>query len=241
MKKTYLTLLAIVVGIGMLILSSCKLGCEHGSGHQSTETRKVADFTKIDVSGEFKVNIKQDSSLALNITTDDNLMKYIKTKVSNNKLYISTKDRNICTNGPIAITIGVRNLSEIASAGGVEIVSQGKLVTKDFHFDLSGATKINMELDAANVSTEGSGATEISLKGQASSHTIDLSGGSKVYAFDFIVGNYNIDLSGASDCEINVLHSLNVSSSGASSIKYKGNPSSIHNDKSGISSITKVN
>jgi hypothetical protein len=240
MKKICLNFLIAITGFSLVLLSSCRLGCEHGSGHQATENRKVSDFNRIDISGDFKIILKQDSSLALNITADDNLLKSIKTEVSGNKLYISTGNKSICNAGPMTVTIGVHNVNLIKSSGAVELTTAGKLVTKDLHFDLSGASQINMELNAANVNTEGSGSTDITLKGQASAHTIDLSGGGKIHAFDFVVGDYKIETSGASDLEINVLRTLSINSSGASSIKYKGNPTSINNDKSGISSLTKI-
>jgi hypothetical protein len=241
MKKTYLKILTTIAGISLMLLSSCSFRCEHGSGHQVSETRKLGNFTKIDISGGFKVILKQDSSLAITVSADDNLIKYIKTTVDDNKLRISTGDRNLCNSGEMAITIGVRNIEQIKASGAIDLSSDGKINAKDFQFKLLGATKVNMDIDAANLNTEGSGATEINLKGQASSHNIDLSGGSKIYALDFVVGNYNISTSGASECQINVLHSLNIHTSGASTIKYRGNPSTINNDKSGASSITKIN
>jgi len=241
MKRYRLNILAAIAVIAVILLPSCRFGCVHGSGNQVSEMRKVAGFTKIDVSGAFKIILKQDSSSTVNISTDDNLLKYVNTEVSGDKLRISTRGKNICTNGPILITIGIHHLGEIKSSGAVEVESAGKLITGDLSFKLSGITKVNMELDAAHVSTESSGSAEINLKGQASSHSVDLNGGGKIHAFDFVVGNYTIETSGASDCEINVLHQLNVNSSGASSIKYKGNPTSVNSDKSGISSITKVN
>ncbi|HTH82188.1 MAG TPA: head GIN domain-containing protein [Mucilaginibacter sp.] len=240
MKKIYLALIITVAGISVLLLNSCKMGCVKGSGKQTSETRKVNEFTRIDISGAFKINLKQDSSSAVTITGDDNLLQYIKTDVDDHKLRIK-QDKNICSTGTITVNIGVHHLDLIKASGAVEVFSDGKIVTQDLHLNLSGITKINMDLDAANVNTEASGATELMLKGQASSHNVDLSGGGKIQAFDFIVGNYNISTSGASDCEINVLHDLTVNSSGAASIKYKGNPASIHNDKSGVSTITKVN
>jgi hypothetical protein len=168
-------------------------------------------------------------------------LKYIKTEVGDNKLHISTDSRGICSSGPPIVTIGVRNLAAIKASGAVEVSSEGTLTAGDMQFNLTGATNINMGLNAANVSIEGHGVTEITLRGQASSNSIDLSGGGKIHAFDFVVGNYNISTTGASECEINVLHDLNLNSTGASSIKYKGNPANIHNDKAGASSITKVN
>jgi hypothetical protein len=241
MKKAYLTALTVFAGISLLLLSSCRLHCVKGSGKEAAENRKVADFTKLDISGSYKVVLKQDSSLSVAITADDNLLKYIKTEVNGDKLKISTDNKNFCTDRDIVITVGVHNIEAIKASGAIDIKSDGKIVAKNFGFDLSGATKINMDLDAADVSTDGSGVTEITLRGQASSHHVDLSGGGKIHAFDFIVGNYDIETSGASDCDINVLHELSVNSSGASDIKYKGNPTTINNKKAGISSITKVN
>lgn len=239
MKKSILNLILFIAGISLILLSSCRLTCVRGSGNQISETRKVGDFTRIDVSGEFKVNLKQDSSSSLTIMADDNLLKYIKTSVNGDKLRIYTK-KNICGSGELVVNVGVRNLNEVDASGAVSVASNGKITTGDLRFNLSGATKVTMDLNAANVSTEGSGATKINLTGQASSHNIDLSGAGKVNAFDFVVGNYNIETSGATKCQINVLNSLTVHTSGASSIQYRGNPKTINNDKSGASSIKKV-
>ncbi len=195
----------------------------------------------IDISGDFKVNIKQDStaSPSLTIDADDNLLKYIKTSVSSGKLRIYIR-KNICNSGRMTVNVNMRNITDVAASGAVEINSVGKILTKDIHFNLTGATKLTMDLNAANVHTEGSGATKINLTGQASSHHVELTGAGRVNAFDFVVGDYNIENSGASKCQINVLNSLNVHTSGASKIQYRGNPKTINNDKSGASSIEKV-
>jgi len=239
MKKTIFTLGVLLSVVSLLLLSSCRINCVRGSGNQTSETRKVPDFTKIDVSGEFKLILKQDSSSSLTINADDNLLKYIKTTVTDGKLKIYTK-KSICNSGELVVTIGVRHIDDIGASGAVTIESAGKITTQDLHFDLSGATKVNMDLNAANVHTEGSGATKISLTGQASSHHVELSGAGKLMAFDFVVGEYRIETSGATKCEINVLNSLSVETSGASKIEYRGNPKTINNDKTGASSVQKV-
>ena len=239
MKKTYLALTIIAV-LAFTGLSSCMLNCVHGSGNQASEDRKVGDFSRISVSGSYKVILKQDSSMSLKLTGDDNLLKYIKTVVEGGRLRIYSK-RSLCNSGQMTINVGVRNLDEIKASGAVEVESDGKLHTQDFRIKLSGVTKVTLDLNAANVNTNGSGATELNLKGQATSHDIDLSGSGKVYALDFVVGSCEIQTSGVGHSEVNVLNSLSVHSSGASEVKYRGNPSSVSNDKSGASSIEKIN
>lgn len=239
MKKYLSTLTIAGALITTGILSSCNYRCVHGSGNQTTEKRKAEDFKKVDISGAFKVHLKQDSSLTIDIKADDNLIKYISTSVEGGVLHIKSR-KNFCDPGDMVINIGVKNLDEIKASGAVEVNSDGKLNAKDFKLDLSGATKITLDLNAANVSTDGSGATEVHLTGQAASHKIDLSGAGKIEAFDFVVGDYDIETSGIGHCKINVLKTLNVHTSGASEIQYKGSPSTVNNDKSGASSIKKV-
>jgi len=239
MKKHLVSIYILAASALLLLLPACTLTCVTGSGTKVSEDRKVDDFTSLKVSGNFKVVLVQDSSLNLHITTDDNLMKYIKTSVEGGKLIVSNE--NVCPTGDQQLTIGVRNLNGIRISGAVEMASQGKINTGDMEMQLSGATKVTLDINAARLTTKGSGSTEINLKGQASTHDVDLSGSGNVNALDFIVGDYNISTSGSSDCSINVLRELNVHSSGSSSIKYRGTPTQINNSKSGSSSIEKVN
>lgn len=233
-------LLILFAAITLSGLSACMVNCVHGSGNEATENRKVTDFDKISISGGYKVVLKQDSSLLLKITADDNLLKYIKTEVRGGRLHIYSK-RNFCNTSQLTIYIGVRNLNEIKASGAVEVQGDGKIHTQDMNFRLSGATKITMDINAANVTTSGSGVTEINLKGQATSHNIELSGSGKIYALDFVAGSCNIQTSGVGYSEVNVLNSLSVHSSGASQVKYRGNPANVTNDKSGASSVEKIN
>jgi hypothetical protein len=240
MKRLQFIAATILSVIAVGSFSSCMLHCVHGSGHQVSEDRKVGQFSRIDISGAYKVILKQDSSYSLKITTDDNLLQYIKTDVDGDKLRIHSH-KNFCNSGEMVVYIGVKNLDEMRASGGVEIESDGTVHTKDIEFGLSGATKVTMDLNAANVHVSGSGTTELNLKGQATSLNVDMSGVGHVYAFDFIVGSCDLSTTGAGHCEVNVLNSLHVHSTGASEVKYKGNPSDVSSDKTGASSIEKVN
>jgi len=238
MKKLYVNILLIITFISIIALSACDMvHCVHGSGNKITENRKVKDFTRIKVDGDFKVILKQDSSLNLDINADDNIMKIIETNVNGDRLHIHTK-KHVC-NGEITITVGVRNLEELKASGAIDVSSEGTLKVKDIGFEFAGASKLNLDLNANNVTTSGSGATEITLRGQATSNNISTSGVGKLNALDFVVGSCDIQSSGASESRVNVLQKLNISSSGAASVKYKGHPN-ISQDKSGALSVEAI-
>ena len=215
------------------------MNCVKGSGNSASEDRKVEKFTGLEASGDYKILLKQDSSYSLHITGDDNLLKYIKTTISGDNLRISSK-KSLCSKSPITIVIGVANLDELKGTGAIQITSEGKLNVKDIDIHLAGASKVDLDLNATNVTTKGSGATEIYLKGQATTHTIDLTGSGKLSALDFVVNKYDLQTTGASECKINVLTDLKVHTTGASDVQYRGNPTNINNSKSGASSLKKI-
>lgn len=223
------------------VLSSCGgSGCITGSGEQIVEQRSIGDFSKLEISGDFKVLISQSDSSAMSIMADDNIIPHVKQKISNDVLTI-TLDKDICDGGPVAISLSSKIWNAIKASGAVEVIGESKIVAQDFELDLSGATDVALVLEAARLTTNTSGAAEITLKGQSRQHFIETSGSSTIKAFDFVVSDYRLESSGASDAQINVLNSLEVKSSGQSNIVYKGNPKTIKRNESGASSITQAN
>ncbi|SHN28592.1 head GIN domain-containing protein [Mucilaginibacter sp. OK098] len=240
MKKIYLTILAVVAGITLASLTSCRMHCVRGSGNQITENRKVGDFKRLEVSDSFKVIIKQDSSTTINVTADDNLLKYIKTTVSDGKLRIYTR-KNMCNSGEMIVKVPVRMLEGLASSDASEITADGKITAQDLYLKLSDGSRITLDLTAKQVTTHASDASELNLKGQGSSFNIELSDGSKIYAKDFVSGSSAVKASDGSYSELNILNSLNVRASDGSIIKYFGNPSSVHTNNSDGASVQKAN
>jgi hypothetical protein len=236
MKKIkYLLFLTTIIAI-----SACNSKCIKGSGTSKTEDRSISDFNKIEFGGNIKLTVYQDGNTSMNITADDNILKEIKTKVDNGTLKIDL-DGNYCNLGSIAIVLHTKKLDGIDASGSAEIIAAKPINSDNFDLKLSGNSKVDLELTTGRLNTKTSGSADITLKGQAREHNLDMSGSTQLAAFDLVVGDYNIESSGSSDCEINVLNSLNVKSSGASNIKYKGNPKSVNNDKSGSSDLVHVN
>ena len=230
--------ICLVTTIGLMVSGCNYFNCIEGSGNQISDSRKVEPFTYVETSGSIKLVLKQGQQ-DLRIVADDNIIKEIRTKVSGNTLKIDV-DGNFCNTGQITVYLSSQSYEGVDVSGAVEIVSDGLLQLKDFELQLSGSSKVNLNLNAANVRTQSSGASEIFLKGQASSHEVELSGSSSIDALDFVVGKYRIESSGASNSKINVLSDLRVKSSGASDVEYRGNPSNVSNDDSGASSVRKI-
>lgn len=233
----------------ILAMASCNLlaivgcnsgGCIQGSGNQVSEMRVVEPFSSVKVGGNIKLIVTEAPEQQLRITADDNILKEITTKVRKNQLIIEV-DNNFCEQTPVIIYATSRQLEGVDVSGAVEVIGEGRINCSSFDLNLSGASQASLDISCGDMNTHTSGASKVVLKGQAGNHDIKMSGASELNAFDFVVGNYNISTSGASNLKINVLNELNVESSGSSEISYRGNPKHITNDKSGASSIKRVN
>jgi hypothetical protein len=240
MKKIYLTSILFISFVSVALLPSCRFHCVKGSGNLTTQNIKLDKFSKVYIEGGYKVVLKQDSSYKVSIEADDNLQQYIHAESDGGELHIHSR-KNMCSSGEIIVNIGVGNLEELRGTGAVDFSSDGKLNTGDLKIRLTGPNKVDLDLVAANVTTEATGASEITLKGQATSNKVNLMGTVQISALDFVVGSYDIHATGSSHCEINVLNSLDVNTTGASEIQYRGNPSHVNSSKTGASTLTKVN
>jgi predicted small secreted protein len=196
-------------------------GCFHwsgvrGSGDIEEEIRDIEEFDELDISGAFTVRVAVGESPYLQISGDDNLLKYVRTRVRGDRLIIDTK-REINARKKMKINVSTSYLEKLNVSGANSVKIRG-IDSDKFRADISGACTV-------------------SLEGETGVFDVDLSGATKLYADDFRADQVKIDCSGASKAEVFAREYLNADASGVSKIYYRGNPEDIRSDASGISSI----
>ncbi|NOT49014.1 MAG: DUF2807 domain-containing protein [Acidobacteria bacterium] len=187
-----------------------------GSGNVSTEARDIRDFTGVDVSGVFQVEITAQKDFAVEIEADDNLIPLIKTEVRGGVLHIETEDRLSTDNG-LKVRIHAPDIDDI---------------------DASGAAKINATaISNEQLQVHTSGASKISLSGETANLSVDVSGASRIEAENLKAENAEVDASGASSVSVFAAGELRTDLSGASKVVYSGSPKNIYKKTSGASSV----
>ncbi len=231
MKKIGLLLFLVTLAIGLAISSlsswgstSSKLfnfplniGGEKGSGRIASESRDLAGFSSIDVGGVFQVEVVVQKDFAVELEADDNLLPLIMTEVRNGVLVIKA-EKKLKSKNPIKVRVSVPELNGLEVSGAAK-VSVRNLRNERFAIDASGASKISVE-------------------GEASDLTLEVSGASKINGEDLATENANIEASGASHVSINVSGELRTDASGASSIAYSGSPSNVIKHTSGAATVS---
>jgi len=102
------------------------------------------------------------------------------------------------------------------------------------------ASEINLNLMANSLEMDLSGASKTSLNGKVDMVRADCSGASKFYAGDLETSSFSFEASGASFAELWVKDRLSVDASGASKVRYKGQPANIEKNTSGASSVKEM-
>jgi hypothetical protein len=225
--------------ITLLIIVSCNVIGEMGSGNVIREERKVSSFNGIDVSGAFDVILIQGTSNSVIVEADDNLMDLIRTEVRGNTLVIDNK-KPIHHSKSLKLFITFTELKSIDLSGAVDIESQGKLTLPELAISGSGASDGKLDMDVQKLSIDCSGGSKLKLSGSAKDVDVEASGAVDLIAFDFPAETYKLSISGAGKADINVSKELNVDISGAASVHYKGNPTKNIQDISGAGSVKKV-
>ena len=84
------------------------------------------------------------------------------------------------------------------------------------------------------------GASSLDLYGTISLLDAELTGSSDIRDFDLVVKDLKLKMSGASEAFLSIIESIDISASGASSLKFKGDAKINNKRLSGASEIVKI-
>jgi hypothetical protein len=247
MKKRILAL----VLISVLLLPAVFIGCvrvdmAEKSGPLSTQTYDNTGFTGVDVGSALDLDIKQGDAYSVTITAGKNIFDHIHVSQSGDTLKISVTGWSFGwwwgrSTPKVNITMPMLKYLELsgASSGTVNGFKSGEdfsthisgasdldidMETGLFTAEISGASNIKGRLTATGSDITLSGASDITLTGSGGDLKLNGSGASTSALMYYPVNNASVDFSGASDGSLDISGRLDVKLSGASSLKYTGNP-----------------
>ncbi len=202
----------------------------------STDKRTVAPYHNLEIEGAFTVTLVQGDEEAVYIDATTELTEEVMIKADDGTLKIYTK-KDSKTSGKVALTIYFKNLKSIDCSGAILLT--GTLSLDELSLDLSGACKATMEIHTASLHVDISGSGNAAFSGKVSDVGLDISGAGKFMAAGLMADDYEIDISGTGNAEVNAAKTLDVDVSGAGIIKYSGDPK-ISREISGAGIIAKL-
>ncbi len=208
-----------------IILLLITAGCHQftGSGNIIKQDRNTDPFKGISAGSAFEVEINSGSSNMVTVECDDNLMPYIKTKVVNGVLKISTSQMRGFNDAHMKVYVTAQEINFIDASGAATIKANSELKSADImNIESSGAATIKATVDAPQIFAEATGASTIELTGRTKQYTAKASGSAGLKTTDLQSETTEVTASGASSAHIHASVSLTATASGAANIHYRG-------------------
>lgn len=183
-------------------------------------------FDSIEVGGRSEIKIVKGDEHKVVIKGSERTLEALRIDDTNGVLDIDRANQiDICfffcrgLYSSIVITITTPEVKELYLTGSVKGEME-EFEVEEFTARFSGSTKftLNVISESLNLRTSGSGV--ITLIGEAEDLTYSSSGSAKIYGYEFLATNASVKTSGSSRIQLNVKESLNVNTSGSSSISY---------------------
>ncbi len=209
--------IAISLVLAALILPACEWRGLRGNGVITNENRTVDKFANVEAEGAYEIEWASGVP-TVSITTDQNLLTHIQTKVSADKLKIRS-DAHLAPTKGVKVKISSEALSGAQLNGAVR-----------FH-----ATK----LAGPNFFLETSGASKVTLDGQVNALTASMTGASDLLAESLHTQTTELSVTGAGKAEVWASETLSVAISGAGKVTYSGNPKTVKKDISGAGKVSR--
>ncbi len=142
-------------------------------------------------------------------------------------------------NATLEAEVSLPELTGVKLSGASHGTILGFTSTGEFGADLSGASRLSGDIQAAETVVEMSRASSVDLTGSSASLSLKASGASKAKMEDFAIDEAEVHLSGASSTTLNVKDNIGPADlSGASKLTYLGDPTFSDFQTSGASSIS---
>ncbi len=204
-----------------------------GSGKILAETRPLASFEGVSVSGAGKLVLVQGSEESVTIEADDNFLPLIESDIAGGRLSLGPKNVNLRSSHTIRYTVKCRNLNAIHLSGSVD-AEAAELRAGKLEASISGSGNITIpKLEADEVRLRISGSGDVTFAGKAASQDVGISGSGHYEAGNLASQHALLHIAGAGEVTVWVQESLDSWISGSGDVKYYGSPRKVSNNVSG--------
>jgi hypothetical protein len=205
----------------LFILGSCRF--KTGSGNIITETRSTGNFNGISVGGSFEVEVKTGAVTSVVVEADDNIMKYIQTRVSGNTLKIGTEDLNNYSDVHMKVFITAPSIKQIKASASANVDVKDVLTGSDqLTFGASSGATIRAEVDAPKVNADVSSGASINLNGKTQTYSAESSSGATLSSRELLSENTTVKASSGASARVHASVTLNANASSGATVTYHG-------------------
>jgi hypothetical protein len=180
----------------------------------------------VELTNAADVEIIKDSVYKVEVMDFGNIIGFLKTTVTGNKLTITTTSNTVISNSKAKVIVHMPDAlkSIIVDGSGDMLVKSSFTAVQSIKVSGSGDFKAEQNCNSNTLSVSNSGSGDIEFKGTASNTTIDNSGSGSSNLLNTTTKDATTNCSGSGNISISVTDNLNARISGSGDTRYMGNP-----------------
>ncbi|RIV18468.1 DUF2807 domain-containing protein [Fibrisoma montanum] len=233
MKRQPLFFHLAVLALFALFFVSCE---DSGPYEETTQTYSVSGFDRLDMGSAFRITVRPGTTFAVEARGNRSDVNDLVVAVRNGTLTAQYDNYRRNRRHDMFITITMPTLRAVSFSGASRSTISGFPNVNSLDINLTGASKADVAVTATRLTTSLSGASALTVNGSSGVLIGDVSGASKLNAYDLLTDAAELEVSGASNAQIRVKEALTVTASGASKVRYRGTPR-VNSKVSGASSV----
>lgn len=205
-----------------------------------TESRPVAGFDSVAVSGAIDLTVRSAAQEALTLEGEPDALARVETVVENGRLVI--RPRPGITNwswnrAGVKARVDVVRLSAVSMAGSGDVRIE-PLKTPALKLSLSGSNDARLDgLDTERLEVSISGSGDIRASGRAATVRLSVAGSGDAALADLVADDVGIKIAGSGDAHVQARSALDVSVAGSGSVRYRGDPPRVKTSIAGSGSV----
>jgi hypothetical protein len=127
--------------VALMFLPACGLFVERGDGHKTTELRALTGFSRVENRTSLDVVVREASFESFSLTLDENLHRYITTRVSGDTLLIEDT-ANLSYQGEGRVVMTLLRFLGAANDGSGSLLVEGVTQANALVFELEGSGEV---------------------------------------------------------------------------------------------------
>jgi len=175
-----------------------------GSGVSATQTREVGEFRSLEVNGSGAVRITLGEAQSLRVTTDDNLLEHVRTRVEDGVLVVDWARGSYSPKVALVVEVSAPSLEAVSLGGSGDLTFKG--------------------LDAERFSASIAGSGSVSGSGKCGQLSLSIAGSGDLRVYDVIAREVEVSIAGSGSAYVHAHEKLDVSISGSGDVRYRGKP-----------------
>jgi hypothetical protein len=233
MKNVIVSVLILSLMAGTAFFSSCnRIGSVmNGSGNIVENPIRVADFTDVNITGPFSIEVIQ--------STDENLVDRVLVSLEDRTLKLKIQAPASFFPTSLKVRISMPKINNLILTDEATASLSGFPLIAGFNLVLKNASSLNGYLEAENIYFDISGGSQVNLQGQGQKLQLQCTGQSEVDLTDLVLKSANVRVIEASQATLNINGRFDVAMEGASKIFYLGNPIFYNTSVSGGSTMSR--